>query len=46
MAAQKRLLAADDIKAAERPGLQIRFKAAHSLGSAVVRRFFCHLLTP
>lgn len=46
MAAQKRFLAADDIKAAERSGLQIRFEAALSLGSGVVRLFFCHLLTP
>ena len=46
MAAQKRFLAADDIKTAERSGLQIRFEAALSLGSGVVRLFFCHLLTP
>ena len=46
MAAQKRFLAADNIKAAERSGLQIRFEAALSLGSGVVRLFFCQLLTP
>lgn len=39
MAAQKRFLAADNIKAAERSGLQIRFEAALSLGSGVVRLF-------
>lgn len=46
MAAQKRFLAADNIKAAERSGLQIRFEAALSLGSGVVRLFFLPFAYP